>query len=951
MTMIGPFLIGAPGALLLLLALPALWWVLKATPPPPAQAELPSLRLLDDIAPPEETPARTPWWIWLIRTAAVLAAVLGLSQPVYAPGRASETASGGPVLLVIDNGWAAAPRWNESINAAISYLDSQGGSGSIHLLLTTPGPGASDPAEGLLRSEMARRLSGLAPLPWNSDRQAALDLLTASGLEPSHIFYASDGIENDKGAAFASALAARAPLTIFSAAPRGAVAITSLSAEATGVSLGLVRLASQEGAEVALSAFTDNGLALGSAKARFGPGETGAQAVFTLPPAALARVTGFRVTGQAGAGTVWLWDSQDRTRQVGLVETGAAAQPLLSDIHYIRRAIEPFASVSTGNLETLLAASPDAIILSDTGSIPEADADRLARWLEAGGALIRFAGPRLAAQGDDFLPVSLRRASRAIGGALAWEQPQALAPFAEGSPFAGLDVPGDILVRQQVLASPEPLLSEKTWARLDDGSPLVTAEKRGLGTLILFHVTAGPDWSDLPYSGLFGQMLRRVIAAGRGEAVIEPDATYLPQTALDGFGRLTPAPPGAAPLRTSDFAGLELSQTHPPGLYRGPAGSRALNTGAGAAPMPVTAWPLTARLLTPGQAGSARLAGVLLVLAGALLTIDILAALLMAGRISLPAPGRRTGGLAGLALALALLIPSNGQARAQSAYGLQPDGSYRTLSTSRADVVPLPGQAGSTRQAEAALTMRFGFVETGDVALDQRTRAGLRGLSMILNTRTSVEPGEPHGLDLERDALELYPLIYFNVPDTAAPLSATAVRRLNLYLRSGGALVIDTRAGVDAGQQGDVSRLERLLAGLDAPALQPVPDNHVLSRSFYLIKDFPGRYAGRTLWIEQAAGPAEARGDSVSRLFVGDADWASAWATDEYGRDLYSVDGGFRQRETARRFGVNLVMYVLTGSYKDDQVHVPALLERLGERGGPDRPAGEPGSDPGGNSD
>jgi hypothetical protein len=44
------------------------------------------------------------------------------------------------------------------------------------------------------------------------------------------------------------------------------------------------------------------------------------------------------------------------------------------------------------------------------------------------------------------------------------------------------------------------------------------------------------------------------------------------------------------------------------------------------------------------------------------------------------------------------------------------------------------------------------------------------------------------------------------------------------------------------------------------------------------------------------------------------------------------VDGGAEQRETAKRFGVNLVMYVLTGSYKDDQVHVPALLERLGER-------------------
>ena len=122
------------------------------------------------------------------------------------------------------------------------------------------------------------------------------------------------------------------------------------------------------------------------------------------------------------------------------------------------------------------------------------------------------------------------------------------------------------------------------------------------------------------------------------------------------------------------------------------------------------------------------------------------------------------------------------------------------------------------------------------------------------------------------------------------------------------------------------------------PPLQPVPQNHVLSRSFYLINDFPGLFAERRLWIEQAGDAAAQRGNGVSRLFIGDADWASAWAVDQNGRDLYSVDGGAEQRETARRFGVNLVMYVLTGSYKDYQVHVPALLARLGEsdEGAPD---------------
>ena len=99
MTALGPFLLGAPWALAALIALPVLWWILRATPPAPKDIELPSLRILEGAEPQEETPARTPWWVWLIRTLAVLAAIIGLAQPVYAPGAQNNTAEGsGPVL-------------------------------------------------------------------------------------------------------------------------------------------------------------------------------------------------------------------------------------------------------------------------------------------------------------------------------------------------------------------------------------------------------------------------------------------------------------------------------------------------------------------------------------------------------------------------------------------------------------------------------------------------------------------------------------------------------------------------------------------------------------------------------------------------------------------------------------------------------------------------------------
>jgi hypothetical protein len=934
MTALGPFLFGAPLALFALLALPIIWWVLRATPPAPKDVELPSLRLLEGVEPKEETPARTPWWVWLIRTLAAAAAIAGLSQPVYAPGAKNEAAdAGGALLVVVDNGWPSAPRWSELVDAATATLDTGGRDAPAHLLLTAPQTLNADPATRLSRADMAKRLNSLRPQPWGTDRTEALKRLKDSGLKPDRIFWASDGVEDEGGRAFAAALAAMAPLSVYAAPPTGPAAITGITSQTDSVSVTARRVQPRGEERSFVSALTLDGSALATSEVVFADGEREATASFSIPAAALSRVARFTATGRQGAGTVWLWDSSDRSRRVGLVDAGAAAQPLLSDMHYVRKALEPFASITEGSIESLVATSPDAIILTDIGQIQPEDAKRLTDWVEQGGALIRFAGPHLASQGDDLLPVALRRSSRALGGALAWDEPQAMAPFPAASPFAGLPIPSDVRIRQQVLAKPAPDLGRKTWARLADGSPLVTADSRGSGTLILFHITAGPDWSNLPYSATFEQMLRRSIAAGRGEAVSDAEGAYTPQLVLDGYGRLAAAGASAAPLKAGDFDTVKPSEAHPPGLYQGPSGTLALNAGAGAKPNLIDTWPVSARLLGDAEARSLRLAGPLLAIAAILLVVDLFIALLVAGH--LPRLGRAAKGAAALLLicTMATTLPHSAEAQSYR-YQQMPDGSFRRVSTApQVDALPRTGNA-TQKEIDAALTMRFGYVETDNGVLDERTRAGLSGLSSVLSLRTSVEPAEPDALNLETDALELYPLIYFNVSERAPPLSDTAIAHLNTYLRSGGALIIDTRAGGTVGTDTSVAPLEKLLEGLDAPPLQPVPANHVLARSFYLLDDFPGRFANRRLWIEKTGGPNAPRGDGVSRLFVGDADWASAWAVDDRGRDLYSVDGGPQQREMARRFGVNLVMYVLTGNYKDDQVHLPALLERLGESEG-----------------
>ena len=253
-------------------------------------------------------------------------------------------------------------------------------------------------------------------------------------------------------------------------------------------------------------------------------------------------------------------------------------------------------------------------------------------------------------------------------------------------------------------------------------------------------------------------------------------------------------------------------------------------------------------------------------------------------------------------------------------------------------------QTGDDKAIAATAGVILAYVETGDPQVDEQSRAGLQGLSDQLYYRTAVEPLAPMAVNVESDELAFFPFLYWPVTADAPLPSAEAYTKLNRFLRTGGMILFDTRDGdlAASGPTPEAEALQRIAAGLDIPPLEPVAEDHVLTRSFYLLADFPGRFAGTPVWAEapppdaeQAEGmPFRNLNDGVSPVLIGANDWAAAWAVDENGMPLLPVGrgaAGEEQREYAYRFGINLIMYVLTGNYKSDQVHVPALLERLGK--------------------
>lgn len=956
-----------PWLLLGLAALPAIWWLLRLTPPSPHRVVFPPTRLLKDLKPTEETPAHSPWWLTALRMLLAALIVLALARPVLNPDRQSFSGSG-PLLLVVDNGWASAAHWPERREAIDAAIDRAGSSGrTVILAPTAPG----DPILGPVSAEQAReRAAGLLPQPYAPDRKALLEKLgkEIDGKTTYSVVWLSDGLDYGEGADFGKGLIKLAG---------GSGSLVLLRPDGDDAALGLDQTAADKSGLAARVLSGMEGPRTGVVKALTGRGEPLGEVVFTLPSGAREAKANFdlpleirnqvariEIAGESSAGAIHLLDARSEWHRVGVVtgESQEAAQPLLSPLYYVQRALSPYADVVTPSeanvaraVHELIEGKVSTIVLADIGKLVPGSEEELGNWLKAGGVLVRFAGPRLEQGGDELLPVALRRGGRQLGGSLSWSTPQPLAPFEESSPFRGLTVPDDVKINRQVLADPTVATESQVWARLADGTPLVTASRDGQGYIVLFHVTANSDWSNLPLSGLFVEMLRRVVTLGpskvevggadKSTGVVDgaAPADAAPNTAtqsalppiqtLDGFGQLIPPPARAAPIAPGSLDTTVPGPDHPPGYY-GPANApRALNlvtsktalvplkaiesaaTGGYTLrkPVPIEPWLYLAVL--------------------ALFAADVLAVVLLSSGFTF----RRRAATATILFALALVGLPHGEARAEPDAAPPP-----TTSETPSNAAPSSSASSSADDfaLKASLKTHLAYVMTGDPQIDETSREGLAGLSKVLTARTALEPGDPMGVDIDKDELAFFPVLYWPVKEDAAPLSDATLGKIDAFMKQGGMIVFDTRDQENAvpgsGKQSEA--LNRLIGQLDIPALEPVPENHVLTKSFYLMRDFPGRFDGGTLWVEaepeDEADRSERsrRTDGVSSIVVTSNDLAAAWALDESNRPLYPVvPGGEVQREMAFRAGVNLVMYALTGNYKADQVHVPALLERLGQ--------------------
>ena len=903
----------APAALAGLLALPLIWLLLRNLPPPARLQTFPPVSLMTELRDRDSESDSCPLWLRILRILAAAAAILGCAQPVVR-SLDSQAETDRPILILLDASWAGAPDWEGRMQTVGAILDEaqSGGRPVLVISMTDAGEQITEFREA---GEWKGELAELSPNPWLPDAEITASRLAGLPVGEFDTYWLSDGLRLSGGEGLASLLAERGRVAVIG----GQDSVNGLLAaefSSGAIQVPVVRSIAAGSEDVRVAALgagpSGRDLALAESAASFEAGSRLAAAEFRLPLEVANRIESFRIAGPGSAGSVSLVSGGTSLRRVALFsgrETEEAGR-LLSQLHYLRSAFLGAAELIEKDLLPAVADNPDMIILADVASLSAEEQAVLEDWVSGGGVLVRFAGPRLAssAAGRDgegaLFPVRLRGGGRAVGGSMSWGPVRRIKPFSADSPFHGLAIPDDIEISAQLLAQPGPGLAKRVLAELDDGTPLVTARPAGEGRVVMFHVSANAEWSNLPLSGLMPAMLNRLALSGRAPQGVFPDRAdqveWKPVRLLDAHGRLIDAE-GLAPVPGPVMVQPNPESRRPPGIYESGDLTVAVGAVAEAAGITPAVFPPPVQRIQNFEVSGMRLGGALLALAVILLSVDALASVWIGGRLLKP---------------VSAVLVFAAAANAPGAPWAQESDNWAVRATSDTSIA---------------------YVISGVSRIDAASAAGLSGLSSEIAARTTLSLGEPFGVNPESDELGFFPLLYWPTSGVPLPLSGRAVRNLNAYLRNGGMILLDSAdavyGGAFSGAEG-AGQMRRLAELLDLPALRPVPDDHILTRSFYRLNEFPGRYDG-TVWVEAGANAgmglphlADRVNDGVTPLVAGGNDWASAWALSDGGMPLFSTGLGAEgqlRREKAVRFGVNLVMHALTGHYKSDQLQLEAL--------------------------
>lgn len=852
----------------LLLSLPIIFFISKLRPQKKYFGKFAGFFILKQIETTSNIPKNSPLWLKVLRTIFGFCLIIGFSGP-YLIEHSNQTDKK-PILFIVENDVALGNEIDEINNSIKAIITNPNNIGREYKIIAL-----FDPQKILENNKSINFQIDVANFKIN--RETIIPKIKAINNE-YEIHYFTNDIESQSDNLFFEILKTKSNNNIFAHRPQKNFAtIKTITNDNNTLKLGIFATKSDI---FKINAFDKNGQNI----AKFNANSNAAN--LTIGQDKISKIAYFEIEGQKNAGGVFIIDKNLIKPIVLSPKLINTEQPLISDAHFIWSSLKIFANPIDLEFDKIHKQNPNAIIFGDIAGFNNNETRILKNYMENGGTIIRFIGPKaIANPNDEILSANISSQIHKITTGFG-VKPVVLLPFAKNSSFSNIQIPQNILVQNSIHFAQSAKPSE-IIAQLSDGSPYLSMKNFGRGKLYMFHINAAPIWSNAALSTFHMELIKEIIIQSKFIVKNAYDLniqTTLNQTIeINKNGNLNRELERINSINTPITSEIFANEKLPPGLYENDGNALALNIGASFKNAKIINLPDFIKI-SNAENDKNKFSDIFLIIAFILLFLDVILTSTNLKNI----------------FKFAILI---------YAFNLfSPNLSYAQITTLKDD-------------------LKLAYIITNDQANDKQSQSGLLGLANALEQRTNIEPNGTIGINLEKDELAKHPIIYWLIPKNGMEISQKSRDALNKYMQNGGILFIDTQAlGMENSRA--QNNLKKAVYGLKIPPLEKVPPDHVLKKSFYLLQNFQGFYKNSSLWVESAASKDVSANDGVTPIIISDGNFARLWAGSK-GQSITTIFGGNFDDELGIRAGINIIIYALTGQYKGDQIHINSILKKF----------------------
>ena len=886
-----------PEYFLFLVILPILWKYFKEGPDRPVLKKFPAIILIAQNTSSDSTPIKKNYLNLVLKILLVFLITILLANPSEKKDFKKKP------LIIIDNGWDSGPGW-EKINRGINQLLE---SKKLNTFTIFPTVVSNNNKFNYLfkkkEFEIREYLKDISPLALKPNYNLLLKELPNFIEDETEIFWFTNHHMNKEKKAFYDSIKAK-NLKIFTSLKKDFPIILSIENQDDNIyTFGLINM-KKDLDNFFIDCYDEKQRIIirkkvSKDKIKYDEQNFGNFSI-EIPKEKNDLIYYFKISNSKSVSSVAIKSNYVKKKKIGLIQTNFQENDneYFRANFFVRKALEQNYDLMSLPLEQLLYQNKSLIISDDFDTTIFGFKERILQWIGEGGTFLKFAGDKFLnhAENNQFssvlgiIPITKKVVS--LDGELSFKKNLSIAQISSQSPIRDFEIPKRIKINKYIEIPNNIDNSQlKYWVRLDNGAPLITQRTYKKGNLILVHLPANNEWSNISLSIFFPDLLEKIIQISRGIDAEEVQQIFKPLKILDALGNLVEPSIDTLNLDSKILMDSKLTRSNPPGLYKNELGFHGLNI-SDYLQNEYDYIDLPQELIVNNfnSNSSFEIKNVLVLLCLLVFVCETLVNFL--GRDFLK---------------------------------------FKYFNPLKVMILTLivfsPNIVSTNEKFDYLEQTKLAYIQTGVEEIDDINYKGLSEISSYISSKTSAILGNPIGLNLEKDEIDYFPIIYISLINNAKKLNDVSLKKLQNFINSGGILLFDCKASFESLFVEDCLILfNQRYRGLDITAFKKLTSESTLSKSFYLLNSYPGR-KNEMVYV---AYNNQINNDKVLSIVIGNNDWTGAWAKDTNNSYLLPLfENDQKQRDLSLRFGVNIVLYALTGNYKSDQVHIPEILKRM----------------------